>query len=139
MRQLATGIVLFVALGFFGCGKESDSLGRRAVSGRVSLAGQPLAQGTITFDPVGKGTSSGAAITNGDYSLTAANGLPPGSYVVRISSPVGGIATPDVPGESDQLAKEQIPAEFNSQTNLKAEVTDAGPNTFNFDIPKAAE
>lgn len=122
-----------------GCGGASDSLGRRPISGKVTLAGQPLAQGTISFDPIGKGTSSGAQITNGEYSIPQASGLPPGQYIVRISSPIGGTEAPEVPGESDQVAKEQIPSEYNSNSKLKVEVTPAGKNTFDFSILQAAE
>lgn len=59
-----------------GCGK-SNPLGRQAVTGTISLNGQPLEHGTIEFSPQGEGTASGAVIENGSFSIPADKGLPP--------------------------------------------------------------
>lgn len=139
MRYLASSLFLVAVVVLSGCGGPSDTLARRPITGKVTLAGMPLDQGIISFDPIGKGTSAGASILNGAYSIPESAGLPAGNYVVRISSPVGGAPTPEFPGESDQVAKERIPDEFNSQSKLKAEVTANGKNTFDFEIPKAAQ
>ena len=138
MSKICRGFLLLLAVVVFGCG-EADPLGRRSVSGKVTLAGQPLAQGTISFEPSGKGTSAGATITDGSYSIPTETGLPPGSYVVRVSSPTGGVATPVAPGESGQLATEQIPEEFNAKSTHKVEVAKDGKNTFDFSIPNKAK
>lgn len=137
MSRAIYGAVLFLVIGIIGCG-ETDSLGRRPVSGKVTLAGQPLEAGSISFEPVGKGVSAGAPIVNGTYSISATDGLPIGSYIARISSPIGGSETPDAPGESDVVAVEQIPSEFNSASTQKVEVSKDGNNSFDFEIPKKA-
>jgi hypothetical protein len=107
------------------------------VSGKVTLHGQPLDQGTIQFSPAaGQATMSGGEIKDGSYSLSADNGLEPGRYDVRISSSVGGAGSADaLPGETKETPKPLIPAEYNSNTTLSVEVTKDGPNSFNFDIP----
>jgi hypothetical protein len=138
MNHVVRAVMFFVTIGVIGCG-ESDPLGRCAVSGKVVLAGQPLESGSISFEPIGKGVAAGATITKGVYSIPAVNGLPPGSYVVRISSPVGGIEAPEVPGESNVLAVEQIPNEFNTNSTLKVDVTKNGKNSFDFNIPQKAK
>lgn len=138
MAKVCCGFLLVLTVVVVGCG-ESDPLGRRPVSGEVTLEGQPLAQGTISFEPSEKGTSAGATIADGRYSISTEVGLPPGKYVVRISSPTGGVATPEAPGESDQLATEQIPEDFNAKSIVKVDVLKEGQNTFNFFIPNKAK
>lgn len=138
MARICCGGLVILAVVVLGCG-ESDPLGRRPVSGKVTLGDQPLTQGTISFEPSGKGTSAGATITDGSYSIPATSGLPPGKYVVRISSPTGGLATPEAPGESDQLATEQIPEEFNARSDIKIDVVKDGQNTFDFFIQNKAK
>ncbi len=138
MRSLSLSLFLVVELLLSGCGGSTDTLARLPISGKVTLEGQPLDQGIISFDPIGKGTSAGASISKGEYSIPTASGLPAGNYIVRISSPIGGAPTPEFPGASDQVAKERIPEEFNAQSKNKVEVTAKGKNTFDFAIPKAA-
>lgn len=138
MSKICAGVLLLLVVMLGGCG-EADPLGRRSISGKVTLGGKPLPQGTISFEPSGKGTSAGATITNGVYSISAESGLPPGGYVVRISSPTGGMATPAAPGESDQLATEQVPEDFNSRSTQKVDVTKDGNSTFDFSIPNIAK
>lgn len=138
MQKIVSGALLLIVIGLCGCG-AGDPLGRRPVSGKVTLAGEPLAHGTIAFEPAGQGTSAGATIANGTYAIAADQGLPPGKYTVRISSPTGGVATPEAPGESTQLATEQIPADYNSNSTLKVEVLKEGNNAFDFFILNKAK
>lgn len=80
-----------------GCGESNP---RKAVSGKVTLKGVNLDEGTIDFLPIA-GTSaeglpsstSGAVISQGVYEITADAGLVPGKYKVLISSGDG--RTPD--------------------------------------------
>lgn len=138
MQKIVSGALLLILIGVWGCGAD-DPLGRRPISGKVTLAGEPLAQGTITFEPVAQGTSAGAAIVNGTYAIAADQGLPPGKYTVRISSPTGGVTTPEAPGESTQLATEQIPEDFNATSKHTIDVLKDGNNAFDFVIPNKAK
>src|SRR5262249_58411829 len=71
-----------------GCGPAAvDDLPRQAVWGKVTLDGQPLEQGTITFTPAtGSPTPGMVSITGGSYSIPQAQGLVPGPYKVSILS-----------------------------------------------------
>lgn len=116
-----------------GCGK-SNPLGRQAVTGTISLNGQPLEHGTIEFSPQGEGTASGAVIENGSFSIPADKGLPPGDYLVRISAADEEGEPVDMPGESTKIAPELIPPEYNSESEQTFTVSTDGSNEFNLDI-----
>jgi hypothetical protein len=122
-----------------GCG-ASDPLGRRAVSGTVTLDGQPLADGVVSFQPTSEGaTSSGAVITAGKYAIARDRGLPQGKYRVVINSvkPGTGMTLPEgkMPGEEVGTPQvELIPAEWNSKSQNVVEVTSAGAAHFTHEI-----
>ncbi len=131
----AVGLAVLAIAGCSG----GDPLQRQAISGTVTFKGQPLDKGTIKFlpaDPQSKGAPGGAAITNGQFSLPAAQGLAPGKYRVQISSPVGGVEPgPDeAPGESSKLAEERIPASWNTESKHEITVEQGGANKFDFKI-----
>ena len=73
-----------------GCG-AGDGLDRRAISGSVTLDGQPLSEGTILLEPVTdrSGTAVGATIRCGAFAITRVQGPVPGSYRVRIYASSG--------------------------------------------------
>ena len=164
----AGGLACSGAIGLCGCGSAwVDDLPRQAVSGRVTLDGAPLAEGTISFRPTTDlPTPAMVTIHQGSYSLPRAQGLVPGSYEVAI---VGSeTATPaekafdDPPGPATrkqteatdrmQRAKKfgsptgtggtssspSIPARYNTATTLAAEVKKGGSNSFNFALTSAA-
>lgn len=137
-RCLLYGLPLLLLIVTVGCG-PTDSLNRQAISGTVTLDGQPLENGTIEMVPVdaGEGVASGANITDGSYEIPQEKGLPPGKYTVRISAAAGSPTKTSKapPGEGDvQPAEERIPARYNAQSELTAEVTDGSPNTFDFEL-----
>jgi len=110
------------------------------VSGTVTLKGQNLDQGTITFVSAGgDGAQASVGITNGQYALDEAKGLKPGKYRVSIDSPDG--KTPDpssdaAPGPSGNFSSvNRIPAKYNTASQLEVEVKKGEPNVFNFTIP----
>ena len=122
-----------------GCG-ESDPLGRRPVSGTVTLDGQPLADGTVSFQPTGEGTtSSGAVIAAGKYAIARDRGLPQGKYRVVINAikPGTGMTLPagKMPGEEVGTPQvELIPAEWNTKSQHVVEVSSAGAANFTHEI-----
>jgi hypothetical protein len=66
-----------------GCG------GGGSVSGKVTLDGQPLTSGTVTFHPVGSGpTAIGTIGTDGRYELRIGDdrSVPPGDYLVTVEA-----------------------------------------------------
>lgn len=120
-----------------GCGGESNP--RKGVSGNVVFEGKPLDQGRIHFSPATSGSSEGGAtITEGKYSIPADVGLLPGSYKVAIFSydqKGKKVESTEIPGDpgANQF-RERIPAKYNSETTLKADVQEKGPNTFDFKL-----
>ena len=122
-----------------GCG-PSDPLGRRAVSGAVTLDGQPLAEGTISFQPTDHGkTSSGAIVSQGQYAIPPHKGLPQGKYRVVINAvkPGTGMTLPagKMPGEEIGTPPvELIPPEWNTKSQNIVEVTGSGSAKFMHEI-----
>src|SRR5262249_51904441 len=92
-RALLIGpVVPLLAAALAGC--SDPYAGKMEVTGAVKLAGQPLKDGSIIFEPLdGQGTQSGAAITNGEYKIPRPNGLKPGKYLVKITA--GDAKTPE--------------------------------------------
>ncbi len=145
MRRLATAfgpLLAAAAVCAFagGCGDSGPT--RQEVTGQVLLKGKPLDEGIIDFEPLdGQATKSGATILNGAYRIPKGDkGLLPGRYKVHIVGGVGGsgggAADPEqrspgfVPGQKDR-----VPPEYNEKSNVVREVTQAGPNRFDFKIP----
>ena len=62
--------------------------GRQRVTGRVTLDGEPLAEGAINFRPAPGLTanSSGGPIKAGRFQLPADRGLVPGRYLVTVTA-----------------------------------------------------
>src|SRR5262245_66455623 len=65
-----------------GCGH-----GKTAIQGEVTFNGQPVPEGSISFEPLdGQGPVTGGVITAGKYDVPAAAGTTPGEKVVRITA-----------------------------------------------------
>lgn len=119
-----------------GCAKQPTN-GRQPVSGKVTLKGAPLDNGSIQFlPPDASGALSGGVISKGEYSISAKQGLPVGKYKVFISAAASGAsATEEMPGDAGLEAEELIPPEFNVNSDKTVEVAADKENVFNFDIP----
>lgn len=121
-----------------GCG-PGNPLGRKAVSGKITLNTAPLKDGSIEFSPHDpNGVGSGAMIADGVYSIVTEKGLPVGKYTVRIISIKSRTSGPDPnlppgPGMAP-VGIDLIPPSYNSNSTQVIEITDAGPNEFNYDI-----
>jgi len=134
MRQLTCLVGLLASAG---CGGGVD--GRHAISGLVQMNGAAVAEGNISFQPVGAGAlSGGAVISQGRYAIPADGGLPAGKYRVSISAPApgtGGTAVEGaMPGDPLPAPRELIPADWNVNSEHYIEVHAAGPFEFNFDV-----
>jgi hypothetical protein len=117
------GVLLPVIAAFVvsGCsGPKGPTL--NPVAGTVTLDGQPLAQGSIVFDPAdGKGIATAGAIKDGAFKADC----PAGIKVVRIS------ASKET-GEKDEYGSivsiSLIPDDYNSKSSLNANIA-AGNNS----------
>jgi hypothetical protein len=120
-----------------GCGPKSDRL---KVTGDVTLNGAPL-DGSIRFVSSGGGklVASGTSVENGKFTVPQEKGLPPGKYVVEISSPdtsAPPVRSRSAPGEPalPPTAPERVPAEYSTEGKHTIDVTAGGDNHFTFDI-----
>ena len=132
-KKLAHGLAALGLLWACGCGEGTGD--RQTISGTVYFKGQPLDTGRIDFfPPENLQIRAAADIRNGKYSVPVKEGLPPGTYRVVISSPSGKAPPPDeLPGEAP-FTKDRIPAKYNVDSTLKAEVKSGVDNVFNFKL-----
>ena len=138
-RRSASSLVLF-AFAFAGCNDPSnvaDTLPRKAISGTVTLNGQPLAQGVIQFDPTPENkpptTMAVGEIKDGKYAIQLAQGPVQGNYKVSISSrPPVVIGTE--PGELPKPVPEKVPAIYNTKSTLTKEITAEAVQILDFDL-----
>jgi hypothetical protein len=112
------------------CGTRN---GKQGVEGNVTWKGDALTDGMIQFGE----TTTRAVIRNGKYSIPAENGLDPGTYTVRIYSAhyVDNTANPGKRrGPILRETIEELPACFNEETTLQAEIVGGRRNRFDFDL-----
>lgn len=107
-----------------GCGRTD---GRLAIKGAVTLDGQPVDKGVVSFFPVTaskEATVAGAVVSRGRYALTPSKGLKPGAYRVeiRIPQPTGSMTVDRATGESAPETREAAPARYNERSELQATV-----------------
>ncbi len=125
------GIVALLGATFvWGCG--GDKL--PTVKGKVTLDGQPLENGAISFVPAdGATATAGGVITNGEYSIE----VPPGPKKVEITASKVVGQRPAYEGDPNSpmidITESIIPPRYNTQTELTREVQ-PGENTFDFDL-----
>jgi len=116
---------LFVSAGALaGCGGDRPALG--TVSGRVTYNGTPVSIGGVIFTPIDGGRQSGSSLgSNGEYELEYIRdimGAKVGQHVVRI-----------VTANVNSGRAEILPAEYNSESNLKRMVK-SGSQTMDFEL-----
>jgi hypothetical protein len=111
-----------------GCGDPAVS----QVRGKVTVDGNALEKGTISFFPVdGKTQPAGGEINDGTYSVR----VPAGVMTVKISAPkiVGKKKLYDKKDSREYaVTAEALPERYNTQTELKLDVT---PGTLDKDWP----
>ena len=133
-------VPLAAALMAMGCGGADDERSPVAkVECTVTVNGQPLTKGSITFTPTAgtKGRGSRGSITGGKAaSLNCykdGDGAIVGTHKVKISARKAAAATA-VEGEVPAVSPELIPAEFNVKSTLIRTVKAGEVNKFTFDV-----
>jgi hypothetical protein len=118
-----------------GCGKPPIR-----IEGNVALDGEPVADGSISFEPVdGQGSVTGGTIAAGRYVIEGDPAFTPGEKVVRI---VGvrktgrKLPNPEAKGEFIDEVEMHIPSEYNTDSQLTVKITE-GPNTHDFKLQKS--
>ena len=135
-RLRSLGIVLLACLAS-GC-DSGGRLGGHAISGVVTLDGQPLSDGAILleFDSSPWGVAVGTTIRRGAFAISRDLGPLPGSYRVRIYAS-SGVQAPPGKGQTDRTQRpmvERLPAVYNTRTELRANVVEFGANRYRFDL-----
>jgi hypothetical protein len=118
-----------------GCGGDSR---RQAIEGTVTLDGQPLETGQISFrpQPGSPGPTAGAPIAQGRFSIKPKGGTFAGGFRVEItaSRPTGRKVPDRFTGSPVDEISQYLPAKYNTQSELTAQVKAEGPNRFEFTL-----
>lgn len=134
---VVVGILALLTMGLGGCsGKDPSLPDTVSVAGKVTLDGEPLKEGVVTFHPKG-GThaATGQIGENGIYSLTTfsdSDGAPVGNYIATVQVfPKG--ANPGFEDQAPGYVK--IPKKYTDvkTSDLLVEVK-PGPNTINLEM-----
>ena len=125
-----------------GCG-GSPAANRAAVRGKVTLDGEPVNGGRISFIPTGQGPQSGTVIKDGTYEISQDLGVAIGENRVEIRwaketgrtvlNPFGDASMGKI-----AEAKEVMPPRYHETSELKASVKE-GDNEVNFDLKTDAK
>ncbi len=138
-RSAFCAAIVGIVVGVSGCAQPEDPWTRAAASGEVTLDGEPLSEGTITFFPSGttKGPAAGGDIIDGRYDISAAEGPVVGTNRVEIrsvqktgrvvESPIA-VETSGPPIEMVEELRQVIPAEYNRDSNLEFLIKADGDN-----------
>lgn len=121
-----------------GCGSDDrPQLG--TVTGTVTMDDKPLGDVWVMFNPQGGGrTSMGRTNQNGEYELMYLEGSPGanlGTHKVVIMA-FNEDEAEEMRSETGEPIKEPIPAQYNTQTTLTAEVTE-GDQVKDFSLKSA--
>jgi hypothetical protein len=134
MRNATSLAALLLVIVLVGCG-SGDLV---PVSGTITLDGKPLANASVTFQPVGLGSKEAGA---GSYGKTDANGR----YSLRVISTKeqkGAVVgkhrvavSMGVDNGSDVIpVKEPLPARYNNKTILEFDVPSGGSEKADFSL-----
>jgi hypothetical protein len=115
----------------------SGCSGEPAVTGTVTLNGEPVDGGAIIFTPDGvSGLKAAARIVDGKFTIPAGGGLSVGLNRVEIlwKKKTGKqIAVPGDAGHTTDETIQVVPDVYNARSTLKEEVKE-GSNTFTFEL-----
>lgn len=127
-----------------GCG-GGDGLERVAVSGSVTIAGEPVPNGVVRFRPVGEtqGPMANTMITNGRYGIPQDQGPVAGNYEVRVQAyedpgAAGNSSASSSPAAPSDKLKQKLPSDDAIQDDLEqeAEASKESNRTFSVTIPQ---
>lgn len=132
--RIATVLLPSLMLGMSGCGGAFDS----SAHGVVTLNGNPVPRGMVSFHPVSGGPAVYASIeSDGSYSLFTGReeGLPSGEYVVSVTANEAPATEQSSKGGPPSPGKAITPAKYRMKetSGLKFNVQ-PGKNTINLEL-----
>jgi len=119
-----------------GCGTSYDGPQRAAVKGTVTVDGEPLEYGAISFLPTAgtKGPTAGARITEGRYQLKESDGPVVGKNRVEVTgSRSTGKTTRISTGQEIPEMVPVVPTKYNTNSELVRDV-EQGKNELDFEL-----
>lgn len=127
--SIAALLVGAIAAHCLGCGGSNSD--RLPVTGSVSIDGQPVSQGSISFERLDgtPGPSAGAPIADGRFRIESERGLLPGNHVVSIRALRN---TGRTVKDAQRGPIPEIVAVTFRERQLEAAVTADGENDFHF-------
>lgn len=139
-RRIVWTTVVTCLVVIAGCRQRYEGPRRGAVQGKITLDGQVVKEGAITFTPVQgrQGPTAGGDIVDGVYDIPESKGPVVGKSRVAIRAPVKTgkmIPAPPVAGPAGMMDEilESIPPQFNEQTILIKDIS-SGDNTIDFEL-----
>ena len=131
--RLNYGFACLVLL--LGCGPSGPET--YIATGSVTFDGEPVTEGEIIFRAADGATGSWETrIIDGSYTLETS----PGTKRVEITARRQVEGTPAAAsGEPAMSFESYIPEKYNDKSELTAEVTPSGPNTFDFTLTPAPD
>ena len=130
LHALASALILTEVM-FIGCTKPTDTI---EVTGTVTWDGVPLDTGSIRFMPTDPRIApAGSTIVDGAYKLR----IKPGPARVEIEATR--LTDKIDPIEKARLSEAFIPARYNRDSELSADVTRDGENRFDFSLSPTAD
>lgn len=128
-RIAVAAVIVWLLAGGFGCSRQT-------IQGTVTLDDRPLAQGYINFRPMpgAKGPPVGGPIDQGKYLLQPNSALE-GDFRVEITM-VGktGAKTRDDRGHQIDIEGQVLPARYNTESKLQAQIKPGRRNEFPFSV-----
>ncbi|MCA9239429.1 MAG: hypothetical protein KDA37_04485 [Planctomycetales bacterium] len=123
--------ILTTCLLVLGCTAEKQDIGQ--LQGAITVDGQPVENGSITFTPLsGQSPSTGGKIVGGRYEADVPLGE--SRVAINVVKVVGEEKAYNMPGaRTIPIVKEVLPAKYNTATELTVKVT-PGENECNFDL-----
>ncbi len=125
-------MLLAVAISIVGCGRSGPPARKMvAVSGVVTLDGNPLPEGFITFVSPQEGRFEAFPITQGKFAGKAGLGMKTVEIIAIRDLP------PAAPGDGappHAVRGNYLPARYSTASTLTADVSEFGANVFDFDL-----
>ena len=131
--EIALSAIVMIPLLLMGCSSEPAGPEMFTVSGTVTFDGTPVEDGRIQFRKAsGDQKAFSAEIKAGAYKLEAEAGTM--QVEITASRPSGKFdnSNPDDPPQP--IGEMYIPAKYNSETTLTAEVKNSGENVIPFEL-----
>ncbi len=131
----STGIFL-LPFGLAGCGSEDTGPELYTVKGTVTFDGSPGDEGRIQFRHTeGDQKAYSADIKAGSYTIQTETGN--ASVEITASRPTGEFDTSNPDDPPQPIGEMYIPAQYNSETTLTADIKPSADNSIPFDLKSA--